>query len=37
MARAICKELGIELVEVTVDSPTGVAEAANAFAQGQFF
>jgi len=30
MARAICKELGIELVEVTVDSPAGVAEAANA-------
>jgi len=30
MARSICKELGIELVEVTVDSPAGVAEAANA-------
>jgi ABC-type uncharacterized transport system substrate-binding protein len=30
MARAICKELGIELVEVTVDSSAGVAEAANA-------
>lgn len=30
MARAISKELGIELIEVTVDSPAGVAEAANA-------
>jgi ABC-type uncharacterized transport system substrate-binding protein len=30
MARSICKELGIELVEVTVDSPAGVAEAASA-------
>jgi ABC-type uncharacterized transport system substrate-binding protein len=30
MARSICKELGIELVEVTVDSSAGVAEAANA-------
>src|SRR5258708_38803439 len=30
MARAICKELGIELVEVTVDSSAGVSEAANA-------
>ena len=30
MARQICKELGIELVEVTVDSPAGVGEAANA-------
>src|SRR5262245_32242844 len=30
MARSICKELGIELIEVTVDSPAGVAEAANA-------
>src|SRR5262245_38412166 len=30
MARSICKELGIELIEVTVDSPAGVAEAASA-------
>jgi ABC-type uncharacterized transport system substrate-binding protein len=30
MARRISKELGIELVEVTVDSSAGVAEAANA-------
>ena len=30
MARRICKELGIELVEVTVDSTAGVAEAAKA-------
>jgi len=30
MARRICKELGIELIEVTVDSSAGVAEAANA-------
>src|SRR5260221_9940213 len=30
MARAICKELRIELGEVTVDSSAGVAEAANA-------
>jgi ABC-type uncharacterized transport system substrate-binding protein len=30
MARKICKELGIELVEVTVDSSAGVAEASNA-------
>jgi ABC-type uncharacterized transport system substrate-binding protein len=30
MARRVCKELGIELVEVTVDSSAGVAEAANA-------
>src|SRR5262245_51810413 len=30
MARTICKELGIELIEVTVDSSAGVSEAANA-------
>src|SRR5262245_7583870 len=30
MARDICKELGIELIEVTVDSSAGVAEAASA-------
>src|SRR5262245_30418051 len=30
MARRICKELDIELIEVTVDSSAGVAEAANA-------
>jgi ABC-type uncharacterized transport system substrate-binding protein len=30
MARRISKELGIELIEVTVDSSAGVAEAANA-------
>src|SRR5262245_9245208 len=29
-ARGICEELGIELIEVTVDSPAGVSEAANA-------
>lgn len=29
-ARAICRELGIELVEVSVDSSTGVREAADA-------
>lgn len=32
MGRAICKELGIELTEVTIDSPAAVSEGAKALA-----